>query len=80
MSNRTLIVGTMLVYCWPSVYDAGPSLNQHWSNFCVYWEHETGQKLSSAVHHATHNALQSQNAVSAHLQSKQMLPFGFTRL
>ena len=20
----------MLVYCWPTIYDAGPALNQHW--------------------------------------------------
>ena len=26
------VVGPALVYCWPTVYDAGPTVNQRWAN------------------------------------------------
>ena len=25
-------IGLTLVYCWPIVYDAGPTVNQRWAN------------------------------------------------
>ena len=30
--QRTRDVYPMMVQCWPTVYDAGPTLNQHWFN------------------------------------------------
>ena len=30
----------MLIYCWASVADAGPTVNQHWLNIpCLLWYH-----------------------------------------
>ena len=33
LAQQTRDVELMLVYCWPTIYDAGPTLNQLW--FCV---------------------------------------------
>ena len=32
-------IDTILFYCWPTVYDVGPALKQHWVNAsCVSWD------------------------------------------
>ena len=56
-------VDRMLVQWWSTVYDVGPTLNQHWVNlFCVQGNHGN-------------TAMQSQKPVSAHMYSKQILLF-----
>ena len=35
--QQTQDVESTLVYRWSTVYDAEPTLNQHWSNACVCW-------------------------------------------
>ena len=32
ISQQTWVVGPTLVYCWPTVYDAGQTVNQRWVN------------------------------------------------
>ena len=31
-TQQTHVINSMLVYCWPTVYDVGPMINQHWIN------------------------------------------------
>ena len=31
-TQQTQGVEPMLIYCWPTVYDGGPTLKQHWFN------------------------------------------------
>ena len=46
-SQQTGGVGTMLGWCWPIIYDAGPTSTQHWVKALVFagwyiiWEHTT---------------------------------------
>ena len=30
LSQQTRYINPMLAQCWPTVYDAGPTLDQHW--------------------------------------------------
>ena len=42
--HRTRHVDPMLAYCWQSVYDAGPTLRQHWINVpCLLGQNEQRQ-------------------------------------
>ena len=34
-SQQTQKIDPMLFQCWSTVYDAGPTLKQHWIKFCV---------------------------------------------
>ena len=44
-------VEPMLVYCWPTGYDAGPTLNQHWFNFlCLLGSGIYDPLASSGLH------------------------------
>ena len=36
LSRHTQDVEPMLVLCWPTVYDAGPTMNQYWVMYCVF--------------------------------------------
>ena len=35
VTRQTQAIGPMLVYCWASVADGGPTINQHWENIHV---------------------------------------------
>ena len=35
--QQTWDVDPMLVYCWPTVYDAGPTVNQRWANVSCFF-------------------------------------------
>ena len=54
-SHRTRDVEPMLFQCWPTVCDAGPTLNQHWTILCllVWWvaspTAQTGVWWNSAI-------------------------------
>ena len=63
VSQHERDIHTMLVHCWPSVADGGPTLYQHWVN----------------VSYLLGTALQSQNTVHDYFCSKQLLPSGFAQ-
>ena len=50
-SRKTRGVDPMLFYCWTSVVDAGPALNQHWLNVTCF--RPPPPPLSLLVHHST---------------------------
>ena len=36
-TQQTGVIDPTLVYCWPTVYDVGPTVNQRWANYHVCW-------------------------------------------
>ena len=40
LPQQTRYINPMLVQCWSTVYDAGPTLYQHWVDVsCLLWKH-----------------------------------------
>ena len=47
LSQQTRDFDPMLFQCWPTVYDAGPTLNKHWANVsCLLGYHMTNEPNS----------------------------------
>ena len=76
----------MLVRCWSSIGDAGLILIQHVGPILIpgWGEQITPRvdlenKFKNLTVLGYMKVMQSQKAVTAHLKSKQLLPFGFAR-
>ena len=86
LTRQARYVKPMLVWCWASVFDAGPTLNQH--RFTAPRFLRLPQRLGSpltltalldTILRADRDSLprKDQRIISAHFTSKQILPFGF---
>ena len=64
ISQQTRNLQPMLVWCWPIVYDAGPTSNQHWLNISCLLD---SSAISSDVIWA---AVEKQTAVTADMKNK----------